>query len=190
MARRNDHTKDELKLLVIESATKIIEEEGLESLSTRKIATDIGYAAGTLYNIFKNTDDIILHINSRTMSEITEVFNAPEKIYVLNDLLNIIIHYLNYIEENTALWSCLFIYKTSNKNLPDWYIEKLELIINDIANSLPPENSNNQDEAELIWNAVNGICFVGSTSLSIGGGFYKTKEKCLRFALKYLRKPL
>ena len=66
MARRSDHTKDELKDIILSASRKIIEKEGFQNLSARKIATAIKYAPGTLYNFCKNLDELILQINAQT----------------------------------------------------------------------------------------------------------------------------
>ena len=59
MARRSDHSRDELKALILDCAREIAEEEGLRGLTARRIATEIGYAPGTIYNLFSNLDDLI-----------------------------------------------------------------------------------------------------------------------------------
>ena len=44
MARRTDHTREELKDLIINAAWTIIETEGAPGLTARKLASAIGYA--------------------------------------------------------------------------------------------------------------------------------------------------
>ena len=52
MARRSDHSREELYDLALESARVIAEIEGLRGLAARRIARDIGYTVGTIYNLF------------------------------------------------------------------------------------------------------------------------------------------
>lgn len=48
------------KRLFIDAAMKIIEEEGVEGVSIRKVATLTGYNSATLYSYFQNLDHLIL----------------------------------------------------------------------------------------------------------------------------------
>jgi len=50
MGRRNDHTRKDIKEMAISASLELIEERGFSGLSTRKVASKIGYSVGTLYN--------------------------------------------------------------------------------------------------------------------------------------------
>ena len=67
MARRSEHSKEEIRDMALAAAQDIVKAEGLAGLSARKIAKKIGYTVGTLYLVFKNQDDLILTINARTL---------------------------------------------------------------------------------------------------------------------------
>jgi len=70
MARRSDHTREELKNLILSSASRIIENEGYSALTVRKIATDIGYTPGTLYNVFQSMDGLTLALNAERVERL------------------------------------------------------------------------------------------------------------------------
>ena len=70
MARRSDHSREELREMVLAAAEQIVVEQGYEGLSARKVATAIGYTVGTLYPVIENLDDLILHINARTLDRL------------------------------------------------------------------------------------------------------------------------
>ncbi len=44
MGRRSIHTPEELRELIIDATTAIVEQQGLEGLSAREIAKRIGYS--------------------------------------------------------------------------------------------------------------------------------------------------
>lgn len=46
----------------IESTKKIIAQEGIDSLSVKKIANQAGFAAGTLYNYFNDLNHLLQHV--------------------------------------------------------------------------------------------------------------------------------
>ncbi|MEL7049187.1 MAG: helix-turn-helix domain-containing protein, partial [Pseudomonadota bacterium] len=76
MARRTDHTREELHALILDAAEKLIIEGGIDAFSTRAIAREIGYTSGTLYQYFSDSQDILLHINARTMHGLIEQLNT------------------------------------------------------------------------------------------------------------------
>ncbi|MCZ6887392.1 MAG: TetR family transcriptional regulator [Gammaproteobacteria bacterium] len=48
MARRSDHTREELRALINDATSGLVGERGPEGVTARLIAERIGYAAGTL----------------------------------------------------------------------------------------------------------------------------------------------
>jgi AcrR family transcriptional regulator len=70
MGRRNDHTRKDIKEMAVKAGLDIIEENGFSGLSTRKVASKIGYSVGTLYNVFENFDDLVFHINALTLKDL------------------------------------------------------------------------------------------------------------------------
>ena len=48
MARRNDHSKEELQSMAIDATRSLISQAGYEGVSARKVANSIGYTVGTL----------------------------------------------------------------------------------------------------------------------------------------------
>ena len=67
MARRKDHSHEQLHTMATDAARELAEEEGLRGITARRIADKIGYSAGTLYNVFENLDDLIVHLNGSTL---------------------------------------------------------------------------------------------------------------------------
>ena len=67
MARRSDHSREEIKELALNATEEIVAEAGFQALSARKVASAIGYTVGTIYLVFKNLDDLIMQVNARTL---------------------------------------------------------------------------------------------------------------------------
>ena len=82
MARRSDHSREEIKEMALVAAEKMILANGKDGLSARKVAQEIGYTVGTLYLVFKNLDELILHVNGRTLDRLFEKMTADQKKYV------------------------------------------------------------------------------------------------------------
>ena len=127
MARRNDHTREELMEMAISAGQKIISEDGFDQFSARKVAKEIGYTVGTIYNIFDSHNDLILHINSATLDDmyafITHKMNKKHS--GNNAIKNLFSYYIMFAQENYNRWSALFEFNIpQGDSLPDWQTNK------------------------------------------------------------------
>jgi AcrR family transcriptional regulator len=112
LARRSDHSREQLHQLALSAARAIVVKEGLRGLSTRRIATILGYSPGTLYQLFADIDDIIMQLNSATLEGLflacvgVDFSDDPEQ--VLDDLAA---RYIQFVGAHPQLWSALFEHK-------------------------------------------------------------------------------
>ena len=67
MARRAEHSRDDLTERAAAAVADIVGEGGYGALTMRNVARRIGYSVGTLYNLFDNLDDMVLGVNGRTL---------------------------------------------------------------------------------------------------------------------------
>ncbi len=162
MARRKDHSREELKTLAIQAGLTILQEEGLMALSARAIAKKIGYTVGTLYNVFENFDEIVLYLNAETMAAMSDAFNQETDIFRLTDI------YIHFAHTHSESWRLLFEFKRSNEILPLWYSKKIEVLFVFVEKALLPyvdySNIMASMAAKVLWASLYGICF-----LSING---------------------
>ena len=172
MARRSDHTKDELKDLILSASRKIIEKEGFQNLSARNIAKNIKYTPGTLYNFFKNLDGLILQINAETLDLLYEELlkvtsNIKNKKQVINNICKC---YIDFSYKHFNFWSMLYEHhfpRPEGEKLPKWYQDKIYRIFNLIEEALLPFTKNNKKESEhlskVLWASLHGICILSLT---------------------------
>lgn len=168
MARRSDHSREELKEMALNTAIEVIENEGLASLSVRSITKKIGYTVGTLYQLFKNLDDVVLHVNAQTLDELylhIEKASLQERpIYRMAKC------YIEYSRNYFHRWNALFTHRLPDgEALPDWYQEKVSRIFQVIEQAVEKESlasgqENTERTARILWAGLHGIC-----SLSITG---------------------
>ncbi|MDW7672967.1 MAG: TetR/AcrR family transcriptional regulator [Bacillota bacterium] len=78
----------------IEAADKVIEDEGLDSVTIRKVADLAGYNSATLYNYFENIEHLIFFSSMKYLKD-----------YVL-DLPNYLVEAHNPIERYLGIWRC------------------------------------------------------------------------------------
>ena len=58
MARRKDHTHEQIQALAIAALQQHLAEQPLGNMSLRKLARRIGYSPGTLINVFGSYDPV------------------------------------------------------------------------------------------------------------------------------------
>ena len=76
MGRRSDHSKEELLGMALDAALHLVHRGGGEALTIRAVAKAIGYAPGTLYNLFENRDDLVLQVNAATLADLRTTLEA------------------------------------------------------------------------------------------------------------------
>lgn len=170
MARRSDHTREEIKAMAIAAGQRIIAEKGFSGFSARQVAREIGYTVGTLYNIFENHDDIILHINAVTLDDMAafiakKVSPALQGAKAIRQLAEC---YLAFAETHYYRWSALFEHNLPpDMKLPDWYAAKLQHLFAMVEQPLLPLTNNNRRKAgraaKTLWAGIHGICALGLT---------------------------
>lgn len=176
MARRNDHTKNEIRKMVLSSGLELIKKSGFSGFSTRQVAKKIGYTVGTLYNVFDSYDDIVLHINATTLEEMRRFIekNLNPKLKGVSAIKQLAKLYIEFAHKNHNSWSALFEYVTPLElELPEWYnqeIEKLFGIVESILVKFIDKKLDALKHAKIIWASIHGICILSLTQkLNITG---------------------
>lgn len=168
MGRRSTHTPQQLRELILDAAQDIIDAQGLAGLSAREIARRIEYSPGTIYNMFDNLDDVVLHVEGRVLDALDNRLAS-----VLQDgdpagkTVRLAHAYLDFTHEKPRLWNLLFEHHLpANAQLPAWYQQKLEGLMARVEEALAPlfpagKEADRQRAARVLWAGVHGI-----TSLS------------------------
>lgn len=164
MARRSDHTREELKGMAILAGVKLMEEKGFSGFSARAVAREIGYTVGTLYNIFTDHDDLVLHVNARTLGEleqwIQDGLDAGQGVAAMKWLAG---RYVGFAQQHMARWSALFEHRLpAGRDLPEWYVGQIRALFTVVQAPLLPMVNGDTQKAEMaskvIWSGIHGIC--------------------------------
>ena len=168
MARRSDHSREELREMAITAAEQIVVEQGYEGLSARKVAAAIGYTVGTLYLVFENLDDLILHINARTLDRLHANMNASQT--RCNDASDCLLQlgqvYIRFADDDPHRWAMVFEHRFSEDQVvPAWYQEKIARMFALVEEGLEPLAGQHTREAitqasRALWGGVHGICIL------------------------------
>ena len=89
---RQKRERDERRELILNAAGSIIKEEGIDSLSIRKIADQIEYSPGIIYHYFKDKDDILAQFIKSGYKKIMNAISSPpetdEPVQKLREMTN------------------------------------------------------------------------------------------------------
>jgi len=127
MARRSDHSREELAGLVREAARAIAAIEGWRGVTMRAIATRIGYAPGSIYNAVGDLDAVLLRVNAGTLEDLggwveDAVRRCGPDAAVIQRALAIADSYMRFVTENARLWaSVLERVPAADSPVSDWY---------------------------------------------------------------------
>ena len=163
MARRSDHTREELYELALDAAASIISKEGYSALTARRIATDIGYSPGTLYNLFANLDEMVLHLKGRFLDALfIALSNKPLTGKPKEDVLALFDEYLAFFRLHPEFRTDLFAPSALPAgDLPDWYRQNLITLLTILETALAPlfpkSTTERAKASHVLWAALHGI---------------------------------
>jgi AcrR family transcriptional regulator len=168
MARRSDHTRQELTELAIDAAVALVEKEGFAQFSARQVAADIGYTVGTLYNVFGSYDQLLLHVNARTLDHWYDFLQARLKRGRTEPLRVLARGYVEYARTHYNRWIALFEHHRDNsKPVPGWYQERLKRFFAMLEDTIPSPAGRDRRkvkrDAQVLWAGIHGICILSLT---------------------------
>jgi len=174
MARRNDHTREELISLTLDSVKAFLNEHSYHELSLRKVANMIGYVPSTLVNVFGNYNLLLLHVVAQTLDELAT--EAKAVVSQCQDseqaLYQLAYCYHDFAQKNPYRWQLIFEHKMNGEELPDWQTERINnmtSMLEDLLALLAPQKTSSEvlQASRVLWSGVHGI-----TVLSVDDKFF------------------
>jgi len=168
MARRKDHSPEELKALVMASVLEYLQTQSANTLSLRQIAKMVGYSPGTLINLFGSYAHLLLAVNACTLDQISlrleEKLIAAKTLEAQQQLQLFAQEYLAFAQQHLFQWRLLFEHRL-DEEVPDWQqqrinqlFEMIELRLIQLAPLAKPNEL--QQASRTIWASVHGICML------------------------------
>ncbi len=163
MARRKDHSREELTQLAIQCGRELVVAEGPTALSARNVAKLMGYTPGTLYNLFENIDGLAAAINTQSLVNFAEELrliirdNAKPK----KRLRKIADAYLTFQANEPHLWSLLF--ATPIQSNSEAYHQAIHAVFDQVAEAMLPISLSPKaarQNAKILWSTLHGICLL------------------------------
>ena len=160
--------------MILDAAQRIVEQGGVGELSAREIGRAIGYAAGTLYNMYDNLDEILLRVEVRVLERLDQQLAADtEGLVGAEAIRGFATSYVAFAHKNPCLWRLL-----SEHNLPkgvsapSWYASAVAApalrLHEPLSNLMRISDSTTiARTARAVWSAIHGMTVL-STDTKIG----------------------
>lgn len=163
--------RENLRNDLIEYARRLIHEEGLRGLTARRLATGVGCAVGSIYNVVADLDDLLVEVHGLTLDSLYAAITEgrPENTDTEAQLLELAERYISFTEANRNLWLALFEHRLpAGRELPVWYLKKLSQLFEVVELAIDPlfppnAIANRRRMARILWSALHGICSLGLT---------------------------
>lgn len=194
MARRNDHTREELIALTLNTVKEFLANNTYHELSLRKIATMIGYVPSTLVNVFGSYNLLLLHAVAQTLDELSN--EAKQVVSECKDpksaLYELAYCYHDFALRHPYRWQLVFEHNMNGETLPEWQAERIDGmtgILESLLKMIAPTRSESEilQASRVLWSGVHGI-----TLLSVDDKFFTAepidgKELIENLLSNYLR---
>ncbi|WP_430462270.1 TetR/AcrR family transcriptional regulator [Thalassolituus sp. LLYu03] len=166
MARRQDHSPQELQALVVQHVLSCLQSQPVNTLSLRQIARDVGYSPGTLINQFGSYNLLLLAVNAATLDRLYQTLHdamskAPDHRGALSAAA---LRYLQFARDQPHAWRLVFELRlTDEEPLPAWQDLRIGALFALLENRLAGLKSGARTDdcreaARVLWAGVQGIC--------------------------------
>lgn len=110
---KQDIKSQRVKSYFIQAAKQIITDEGVESVSVRKVAENSGYTFATIYNYFKDVNELLRDVKKEMMYDVAGYMHSkmPEKGFDIDDIKKFHHSYIDYYIEHPHVFRFFYSYK-------------------------------------------------------------------------------
>jgi AcrR family transcriptional regulator len=147
MGRRSDHSRAELKAMILAEGHRHMAQVGYAHFSAREVAKRIGYSIGTIYNVFGTLDALILAINGETLDQWRAYLISQLEGQAEDRLARAVEAYFAFAISHRNIWSAIYEFRLSEGlSPPSDYADKVraitEVVDAEIAAALPQTRRN------------------------------------------------
>jgi len=158
--------RDGLRNITRDIAATILQREGLAALQARKIALAANCSVGTLYNIWRNLDELTIAANAVTLAQFGNLLVAARDgtgsdADLEPRLLALAEAYVRFAVENQPAWRALFDHRMAPAHtVPDWYRDAqrgLFAIVETVLQPYVPDLAERARASRALFGSVHGI---------------------------------
>ena len=174
MGRRSDHTRSELRELLVRKGHELMAEVGYARFSGREVAKRAGYSVGTIYNVFGSLEGLLAAINTHTFGLWATRLEQEMAADSEDRIASLVRGYFGFALDHPNAWSAIYEHKLpEGATLSEQDLEgraKLTQIVEDeVATALPDDTRIDVARyARSLIAAVHGHCsYVVSGSFAL-----------------------
>lgn len=164
MPRRMPHDHDEMRLRAVAAARVAVAADGLAGLGARRIAAALGCSVGSLYNLFVDLDDLVLHVAASVVDDMARALFEP----ALPDdpaeaLTELALRYVRFAAAEGRLWAMVFEHEPAHdRPTPRWHLDRIERLLARVHAVAAPAlvaraEPDLRADVEVLWAGVHGI---------------------------------
>lgn len=163
MPRRMVKSHEDLRRDAVTAAREIVIADGIAALTVRRVAEAIGCSVGTIYNLFSDLDDLIVHVASTVLDDMqADLFAEPAPSDPVERLRDLAQRYLGFAVAHPRLWIMLFEYTTAaERPMPVWHVERIAALVGNVqaiaAAALDGSRADVKASVDVLWASVHGI---------------------------------
>lgn len=168
MLKKSNYHHGDLRPVLLETATTMLEQGGLDALSLRKIALEIGVSRTAAYHHFKDKHELLCAIAAlgfeRWQEEAKEIFSS--QVTKEQQVRHFVFGYLSFATKNAHLYDLMFgrtLWKEqgSNQSLKDaaypTFQFQVEMMKHWQTLGLLPNDHSALRTSQVIWGTLHGI---------------------------------
>lgn len=177
-----------LQARMLDIADRIMREEGLAAVQARRVTKEADCSVGTLYNIFKDIDGLILAVNTRTLQALGASLGIAAKASagkpIVDRLLALALAYRDFAVANRSQWRGVFLHALPDgMTAPESYlglqVELLSLIEHCLDHVIS-DAGERHTAARALFGSAHGIIMLALDN-KLGGAEPDELERQLRF---------
>lgn len=178
--------------MMLDAARHVAATDGPEAITARRIAGDIGYSPGTIYQLFENLDALIVALKSVILSEILERLDAVALTgETERDIQALVDAYLAYERDEPALWRSLFdLSLPGGSEFPESFSQQIAGGLTRVERALAPLDLSQAEQttaARTLWAGLHGIISLARNSGLAHSGAASSEALAHHFAATYLK---
>ena len=165
-SQRRDRDRQEMRRLIVDAATQILLDEGIDQVSIRRIAERIEYSPGTIYLYFEDKDDILYEAHLEAFSAFLDAENSVAGIQDPFERLKALGRvYVEFALANPRKYELMFLTpvpRIQKKEKYDWSVSiRTYQVLRTIVEECIAQQRirpNHPDVASMqIWSTVHGL---------------------------------
>ncbi|MCR5508642.1 MAG: TetR/AcrR family transcriptional regulator [Lachnospiraceae bacterium] len=168
MARKESITKQ----MIIDGAFDLLQKEGIEAVTARKLAAHIGCSTQPIFRVYENMEELLSELFEKARAYYEDFCLSNRKDYD-TPFVNLGLNYINFAKKEQNIFKLLFLSGDKNHTLYELINGKDHAFVMKEIKKIPNLNMNN---VELIFTKVF-IFMHGMAGMTITGEFDLTDNE-------------